>query len=104
MESIFSHEETGNDISYKRDLRLKKFFDEANIAWHEFKSNGVIRGLRNRIDWDKKFQSFMQQELINPDLSKLNTVKLSDFELSDLGIKPLRMETSSLNLVCLQLF
>lgn len=39
IEYIFSHEETGNAISYKRDMLMAKYLRIKGINWKEFPSN-----------------------------------------------------------------
>ncbi len=72
IKSVFSHEESGVDITFKRDLNLKMYFSNQNIKWREYQSNGVIRGLRNRKSWETRWHSFMQTPI---DLIKINEEK-----------------------------
>ncbi len=72
IKSVFSHEESGVDITFKRDLNLKMYFSNQNIKWREYQSNGVIRGLRNRRSWETRWRSFMQTPI---DLIKINEEK-----------------------------
>ena len=51
IRSIYSHEETGLNWSYQRDLRLKKWTKASGIPWREFRQFGVIRGLKSRDSW-----------------------------------------------------
>ena len=60
IKNIFSHEETGLKISYLRDLELSLLFGKHNIAWNEYQSNAVIRGLTNRKDWEKHWNEIMR--------------------------------------------
>ena len=53
IENIFSHEETGLKITYSRDLELNLLFTKYHIAWYEYQSNAVVRGLTNRKNWKK---------------------------------------------------
>jgi deoxyribodipyrimidine photo-lyase len=57
---VSSHEETGVLWTYRRDLELKKFFTANGIVWHEFPTNGVVRGLRNRDRWQSSYRSRME--------------------------------------------
>ncbi len=65
ISSIFSYQETGVELTFKRDKDLKRIFKTDNINWHEYQSNGVIRGLKNRDGWDQKWISFMLSEQID---------------------------------------
>ena len=74
IQVVFSHQETGNRLSFKRDLTVKSFFKANKIQWVESQSNGVIRGIQNRIDWDKKWMEFMHRPIIDIDVKVLQTV------------------------------
>ena len=43
FDCIYSHQETGNAITYKRDLRVRGWTNNQNILWKEFTQNGVVR-------------------------------------------------------------
>ncbi len=49
--ALYSHEETGNGYSYRRDLDVAKWCRSRTVAWHEYMQFGVIRGLQNRDHW-----------------------------------------------------
>lgn len=59
INTIFSHEETGNKLTYDRDLKIQKFCNDNNIIWNEFQTNGIIRKLKSRADWDKRWREKM---------------------------------------------
>lgn len=59
INSIYSHEEIGNAISYKRDKAVAAFCKQQQIQWHEFPTNGIIRGLKNRNKWSEKWNETM---------------------------------------------
>jgi deoxyribodipyrimidine photo-lyase len=52
MIKLFSHEETGNDLTYKRDIHIKQFTQSNGIQWQEYPTNAVIRGLKKCQGWD----------------------------------------------------
>jgi hypothetical protein len=51
IESIYSHEETGNAITYARDRRVRAWCDARGLSWHEYAQTGVVRRLRSRDGW-----------------------------------------------------
>lgn len=55
---IYAHEEIGNAISFKRDIKLRKFFNDKNIKFLEYKTNGIIRG-----KWPKNWQTLWFEEM-----------------------------------------
>ncbi len=61
IQQIFSYQETGNRISFNRDIAIQKLLNKHDIGWKEFQCNGVIRGLKNRNDWDEQWRKFMIQ-------------------------------------------
>lgn len=44
--TVFSHQETGNKLTYDRDVAMAGFFRSRNITWKEYQTNGVIRRLK----------------------------------------------------------
>ena len=60
IKKVFSHEETGNNLSFKRDISIKSWFGSQNIPWIEHPSNGIIRGLKNRTNWFSCWQKYMR--------------------------------------------
>jgi len=60
IKAVFSHEEVGNHLTYKRDLQLQKYFEQNQIKWHEFQHNGVIRKLKSRKNWAALWKQKMQ--------------------------------------------
>ena len=60
IKSVFSHEEVGNNFTYQRDKRVKQFFKNNQITWHEFQHNGVVRKLTSRKNWPALWKQKMQ--------------------------------------------
>ena len=63
IENLYSHEETGVEWSFHRDLSLQSWCKRNNVQWTEFPSNGVIRGMKDRDEWKKQRDSRMKLEL-----------------------------------------
>lgn len=59
IDTIFSHQETGNKLSYDRDLTLQSFFKTNAIKWKEFQTNGIIRKLKSRQNWTERWEKTM---------------------------------------------
>ena len=66
VDSIFSHEETGNAITYERDIMMGKYLMAKGIAWTEYPTNGVVRRLSSRDDWTRIWQSRMMVPILPP--------------------------------------
>jgi deoxyribodipyrimidine photo-lyase len=45
---LLSHEETGHNVSYDRDRRVKKWCREHGVTWIEIPQSTVVRGLSLR--------------------------------------------------------
>ena len=92
IKEVYSHYETGINLTYYRDRLLKKWLIKNNIEWIEKRQHGVFRGLTDRKKWSKIWNFHMQKPLIpvpknnNNLISKhlLNKVKLK-FKLLDLN-------------------
>ncbi|MFO7702989.1 MAG: deoxyribodipyrimidine photo-lyase [Psychroflexus maritimus] len=61
IKHVFSHQETGLDKTYQRDLDVKKYFHSEKIAWKEFINNGVIRRLKSRKSWVNSWENHMNK-------------------------------------------
>ena len=59
IDTVFSHQEIGNKLSYDRDLNMSAFFSENNIKWREFQTNGIIRKLKSRQNWTERWEKTM---------------------------------------------
>lgn len=70
LKNIFSHQETGIKITWKRDKSIKNFCVNKKIKWLEFETQGVFRGIKNRSNWDQKWYSHVNDNIINNEFSK----------------------------------
>lgn len=77
IKQIFSHEETGNQLSYDRDKAVKKFCKNNTIKWVESPTNGVIRGLQSRKDFSKHWHTVMHANVFEVILEKLISIEIS---------------------------
>ncbi|MBC7503946.1 deoxyribodipyrimidine photo-lyase, partial [Candidatus Gracilibacteria bacterium] len=66
VDCVFSHEETGNAITYERDIMMGKYLRSKNIVWTEYPTNGVVRRLSSRDDWTRLWQSRMMIPILPP--------------------------------------
>ena len=51
IEALWSHQETGNAVTYARDRRVARWAKSRGIPWHEFPQDGVVRRLPTRDAW-----------------------------------------------------
>jgi deoxyribodipyrimidine photo-lyase len=66
IRNVFSHQETGLLITYKRDATLKEYFKSHKINWSESIANGVVRGLKNRTNWKEHWIAFINKDFDHP--------------------------------------
>lgn len=76
INSVFSYEETGNNITYNRDKAMARFFKKNNIKWLEYQQNGVFRGLKSQKDWDKLWDTKMLGNVKTADLNLLKALEI----------------------------
>jgi len=65
IQQIFSYQESGTKITYDRDKQVKKYCETHQIAWKEFQRDGIVRAIRDRKDWDKKWYSTMHAPIVS---------------------------------------
>lgn len=77
VKTIFSHQEIGNKITFDRDIAMQEFFQEKNIIWKQFQMHGVIRKIKSRQNWDKRWESIMRDTPKMLNETDLNLVTLN---------------------------
>ena len=85
IHTIFSHEETGNALTYARDKAVAAFCREHSIAWQEFPTHGVQRCLYHRKDWEARFVQRMSEPVL-----PVNWSAFQPFHLPDELLAPFR--------------
>jgi deoxyribodipyrimidine photo-lyase len=58
---LWSHEETGNAFTYRRDLSVGGWCKENSIQWTEIPQFGVVRRLAQRSGWVRHWEAHMNQ-------------------------------------------
>lgn len=82
IDTVFSHQEIGLNITFERDKTLKPYFSQQQICWQEFAQGAVIRAATTRDDWDKHWQQMMRAPLVEVRWQQaqfINDLPLSDF-------------------------
>jgi len=67
---VFSHEETGVDWTFKRDLMMKSWFQSQSVQFTEYPQFGVKRGLKNRDHWLKHRNRILNRAL-HPEINQV---------------------------------
>lgn len=78
IDRIFSSQEIGNGLTYERDKALNLLFTSHNITWNEYQTNGVVRKLKTRKDWEKRWKAQMSAQPKNTNEQHLRVVQLED--------------------------
>jgi deoxyribodipyrimidine photo-lyase len=61
IEEICAHEETGNAITFARDLAVHQWCRANRISFTEWPTNGVVRRLRSRDGWARNWEQRMAE-------------------------------------------
>lgn len=77
IHSLYSHEETGVNMTFERDIMVSEFCDGQGIRWKEWPTNAVFRGLMHRENWRKRWKGRLKGPQLKVDLEELQAVKLS---------------------------
>jgi deoxyribodipyrimidine photo-lyase len=56
---LFSHEETGSGWAYERDKQVAVWCRERSVIWQEHPQTGVVRKLKTRSGWAKRWAARM---------------------------------------------
>ncbi len=59
FEALHAHEETGNAHTFARDLAVGRWCRERGVGWHEWPQFGVVRRLRDRREWQPRWERHM---------------------------------------------
>lgn len=81
IQNIFSYQESGTKITYDRDKQVKKYCETHQIEWKEFQRDGIVRAIRDRKDWDKKWYVTMHTPVIQNVYTK-NTLPVFESKYS----------------------
>lgn len=77
IQRLFSYQESGPQITYDRDKAVARFCADHNITWQEFQRDGIIRGIKNREQWDKRWYVTMSSP---PIINQFTANTLPPFE------------------------
>lgn len=61
LDTLWSHEETGNDWTFQRDRRVAAWCRENGVRWTELPNHGVKRRLPSRDGWAAHWERLMAQ-------------------------------------------
>lgn len=64
INNVFSYQESGTQITWKRDKSIAKIFKTNHTNWLESQRDGIIRGIKDRDQWTKKWHVTMHKPVI----------------------------------------
>ncbi|MCP9237461.1 FAD-binding domain-containing protein [Lewinella sp. JB7] len=64
--TIYSHQEIGSELTYRRDRAMANWVAANGVDWHELPQTGVFRGGLDRDRRAKRWKDFMRAENILP--------------------------------------
>lgn len=87
LSALWSHEESGNGWTFRRDCRVAAWCRDNGIPWHELQNHGVWRRLQSRDGWAKRWDRLMAQPCASaPQLAPVDIVPGSIPTARDLGL------------------
>lgn len=73
IQTLWSHQETGLEWTFMRDLSIQQWTSKNNIPWQELPQHGVIRRLKSRNAWASLWHQYMHQPLSSAPQSSIMT-------------------------------
>ena len=64
VKQVFSHQESGIQITWDRDKAIAKLLEDNGVEWQEFQRDGIIRGISNRKGWDQQWYATMNSPVV----------------------------------------
>jgi deoxyribodipyrimidine photo-lyase len=58
--AVHSHEETGELVTYERDVAVGRWLEERGVPWREYPQHGVVRRLASRDGWSRLWEQRMR--------------------------------------------
>ncbi len=92
INTVFSQQEIGNKISYDRDIEMQALFQQHEIKWAESQTNGIIRKLKNRSNWEERWHKKMSEPPRLVDETKWNIFQLPEKIHNQLKGEPLKAD------------
>lgn len=64
IQQVFSHQESGIEVTWSRDREVRSLFHQEGITWIEYQRDGIVRGITDRQGWDKQWFVTMHQPMV----------------------------------------
>ncbi len=76
IQTVFSHQESGVEVTWNRDKAVKQRLQNEGIGWQELQRDGIVRGIRNREGWDQQWRANMKAPIIQNTYNKHQVVNI----------------------------
>lgn len=70
VHQLLSHRESGIELTWKRDKRVKQLTRQYDVEWNEYQRDGIQRGITNREGWDLNWHVAMHEPIVKNHYSK----------------------------------
>ena len=77
INNLYSYCESGTQNTWQRDKKIKVFCTHNQINWQEFQRDGILRGIKNRVNWNKQWHITMHKPVIQNVYSSFKQVPLN---------------------------
>ncbi len=83
VKCVVSHQEVGVDATFKRDIRLRRFFKKNHVTWIEIPWDGIQRGKNSRDGWKERVERWFSEKTLKiyPKANLAVNLKENHFEL-----------------------
>ncbi|MEL6557066.1 MAG: FAD-binding domain-containing protein [Bacteroidota bacterium] len=85
INAVFSHQETGLEITYKRDQHVRKWCKSKGIIWKTFERDGIRRNVGDRVNWQANWDAYMKKAIHSIEPKALQIVD-PDYTLFDASV------------------
>lgn len=83
FDALYSHEETGNSLTFDRDKAVRRWVDANSVNWLECTQNGVVRGLKDREQRTEIIQQRLFQTLPIPAPTQMQSWQIASDSVID---------------------
>ncbi len=64
VETLYSYQESGIGLTYARDKRVAAICKTHTVKWHQCQRDGIMRGIKNRNEWENQWYRTMRAAII----------------------------------------
>lgn len=83
INTIYSHQEIGLANTFARDKAVKAWCNSKQIQWIESPTGAVVRGKKNRRDWQVLWEQTISSPVATPNWHQINPLSLSAYQLPE---------------------